>query len=165
MLCLWGGGNKWWPRENYSYHIKEARAFLRHARNLESLVAADCGGDGTGLFHVHGRDEQKALPWDVELPWLRRLSISGENIGVEEVEAIVRHSAVFKDLELFQGSVASGRHVLDLESHLGTTKKTLKRLCYSAFPIKARLRQSDVCDGEEYDGTDEDDDEDYFDPK
>ncbi|KAK3304982.1 uncharacterized protein B0T15DRAFT_502189 [Chaetomium strumarium] len=159
------GWRKGWPREEYSFHVKEARAFLRCARNLESLVAADCGADGPDPHQwVGGRDGLKALPWDVELPRLRKLSISGENIGVEEAEAIVRHSTVFEDLELFQGGVTFGRPVLDPERHLGTAKETLKRLCYSAFPIKARLTQDDVCEGEEYDGTDEDDDEDYFDP-
>ncbi|KAK4235450.1 hypothetical protein C8A03DRAFT_17811 [Achaetomium macrosporum] len=157
-----------WPRAwYYTYHIKEARAFLRHTRNLESLVAVDCGADGVGPFVVSGRDELKALPWDVELPWLRKLSISGENVGVEEVEAIIRHSTVFEDLELFHCQYHLGvewrRDVLDLGRHLGTAKKTLKRLCYSAFPIKATLRESDVCD-EAYELSNSDDDEDYFDP-
>ncbi|KAK4232761.1 hypothetical protein C8A03DRAFT_20013 [Achaetomium macrosporum] len=163
------GWRKGWPREQYSFHIKEARAFLRCARNLESLVAADCGADGPNQNQwVGGHDGLKALPWDVELPRLRKLSISGENIGVEEVESIVRHSTVFEDLELFQGGVVFGvmlgRPVLDLERHLGTAKETLKRLCYSAFPIKARLTQDDVWEGEEYEATEEEDDEDYFDP-
>ncbi|KAL2261571.1 hypothetical protein VTK26DRAFT_3878 [Humicola hyalothermophila] len=158
------GWRKGWPRDGYSYHIKEARAFLRHATNLESLVAVECGGDGVGDLFVEGRDELKALPWDLELPCLRKLSISGDNVGPEEVESIIRHSTVFEDLELFQGGVVWGRDVLDLERHLGTAKKTLKRLCYSAFPIKATLRQSDVCSEEEYELSDEDDDDDYFDP-
>jgi hypothetical protein len=158
------GWRKWWPREDHdSFHLKEARTFLRHASNLESLVAAECGGDGLDFF-VSSYDELKASPWHVEFPRLRKLSLSGENIGVEEVEAIIRHSAVFEDLELFYGRIEFGRPVLDLERHLGTTKKTLKRLCYSAFPIKARLMESDVCCGEECEGTDSDDDEDWFDP-
>ncbi|KAH6628078.1 hypothetical protein F5144DRAFT_577923 [Chaetomium tenue] len=159
-----------WPRQwEHTFHIKEARALLRaSAEGLESLVAVDCGGDGVGPPLVAGgQDPLKAVPWDVELPRLRRLSISGENVGVEEVEAIVRHSEVFEDLELFHSQYYHGREwerdVLDLERHLGTAKKTLKRLCYSAFPIKAPLRETDVCD-EEYEQGDSDDDEDYFDP-
>lgn len=155
-----------WPRpDNYTYHIKNARALLRAAGNLESLVAVDCGVDGFGPSIVGGqRNILKALPWDVELPRLRRLSINSEYVGVEEVEAIIRHSTVFEDLELFHLQYPLGAgwrwDVLDVEKHLGTAKQTLKRLCYSVFPIKATLKETD----EEYTLNDSDDAEEYFDP-
>jgi hypothetical protein len=156
-----------WPRTRFTYHIKHLRAFLSCARDLESLVAVDCGAGTSAPFVVSDQDELKALLWDVELPRLRRLSISGENIGVEEVEAIVRHSTVFEELELFHTQYLRAdweRDVLDLEMHLGTAKKTLKRLCYSAFQIKAMLKETDVYIGEGSGVGNPDDDEDYFDP-
>jgi hypothetical protein len=160
------GWRKGWPRYDYSFHVKEAGGLLRCARNLESLVVAEGGGDRVAYL-THGyQDEVEALPWDVELPRLRRLSINGEGVGVKEVEAIIRHSAVFEDLEFFEatGRFGEGRQVLDLERHLGTAKKTLKRLCYSVLRIKGRLKESDVHEEEEYEGSEEDDDENSFDP-
>jgi hypothetical protein len=60
---------------------------------MAALVAAECGGDRVAYF-VHGRcEEARALPWDVELPRLRRLSINGDGVGAEEARAIIRHSA------------------------------------------------------------------------
>ncbi|KAK5652627.1 hypothetical protein OQA88_10220 [Cercophora sp. LCS_1] len=157
------GFREGWRKEVCSYHLKEARAFLKQTPNLESLVLVDCGGDG-GDFFVHGSDELKALPWGVELPKLRKLSINGQNVGAQEVEAIISGSSVFEDLEFFEGGVEFGRDVLELKKHLGTATKTLKRLCYSVFPIKARLREEHVAAGEEYEASDGDDEEDYFDP-
>lgn len=152
-----------WERPMFTYHIREATALLRQARNLESLVAAECGYDGVGKLWRE-RHELKALPWDVALPRLRKLSLNGDNVGGKEVEAIIRHSTVFEDLELFQGGLVWGREALDLERHLGTAKKTLKRLCYSAVQIKATLRESDVSSAESWELSDSDDDEDWFDP-
>ncbi|KAL1838069.1 hypothetical protein VTJ49DRAFT_3089 [Mycothermus thermophilus] len=153
-----------WPRRMppHTYHIKEAEPFLRHARNLESLVAVECGGDAIDEL-LTAYDDWKARPWDVELPSLRKLSINGENIGPTEVEAIIRHSTVFEDLELFQNGGGWDAEALDADKHLGTAKKTLRRLCYSAFPIKDTLRESDV-DDESYEISDEEDDKDYFNP-
>lgn len=135
------GFRKWWLHNpsGFSFHIKQARKFLRHARNVESLVAADCGADGCEPDHRFAEDPRpwKAAPWDVELPRLRKLSISGNDIGADDVEAIIRHSTVFEDLEFCQSKW--GRYILDLNKHLGTAKKTLKRLCYSAFPMKTGL--------------------------
>jgi hypothetical protein len=80
------GWRKGWPRYDYSFHVKEAGGLLRCARNLERLVVAEGGGDRVAYF-IHGyQDEVEALPWDVELPRLRRLSINGEGVGVKEVE-------------------------------------------------------------------------------
>ncbi|KAH6630993.1 hypothetical protein B0J18DRAFT_394616 [Chaetomium sp. MPI-SDFR-AT-0129] len=138
------GFRKWCLQdESYcSFHIKEARAFLRHARNVESLVAADCGADGCEPDFDLVTEHYKWKPgsWDVELPRLRKLSISGNNIGPDDVEAIIRHSAVFEDLEFCQSSW--GRYILDLDKHLGVAKQTLKRLCYSAFPMKTGFRMN-----------------------
>ncbi|KAK4144167.1 uncharacterized protein C8A04DRAFT_36825 [Dichotomopilus funicola] len=135
------GFRKWWLLDpcGHSFHIKQAREFLRHARNLDSLVAADCGADGCEPDYRFAQDPRpwKAAPWDVELPRLRKLSISGNDIGADDVEAIIRHSTVFEDLEFCQSKW--GRYILDLDKHLGTAKETLKRLCYSAFPMKSGL--------------------------
>jgi hypothetical protein len=74
-------------------------------------------------------------------------------------------STVFEDFELFQGGLEFGQDVLNPDCHLGTATKTLKRLCYSVFPIKAKLQENDVCSDGEYEVSNEDDDgDDYFDP-
>ncbi|KAH6855591.1 hypothetical protein B0I37DRAFT_424150 [Chaetomium sp. MPI-CAGE-AT-0009] len=135
-----------WPTDDYTYHIKEAREFLRHARNLESLVAVDCGGDGVHQCLIPRLDESMDLPWDVELPRLKKLSIGGDEVGPWEVEAIIRHSTVFEDLEFIQGTLGWLPHALDLQRYLGNAKKTLKRLCYSIFSNKAAFKESDVYD-------------------
>lgn len=166
VLAGWRTG---WPPQRcwYSYHIKEAQAFLRCTRNLESLVAVDCGADAAHLddYRSDSSDKLKELPWDVEFPRLKKLSINGDDIGPEEVKAIIRTTTVFEDLELFQDIVHWGRPVLDLERHLGTVKGTLKRLCYSAFPLKARLKEKDLYAMTSLDaGNDDESFDDTFDP-
>jgi hypothetical protein len=165
VLVGWRYHRPFW--RGYTFHVKHARALLGCAREVESLVAVDCGVNGVGQFVVTDQDRLKALPWDVELPRLRRLSISGKKIRVEEVEAIIRHSTVFEDLEFFHTRYRHGlrreRDVLDLETHLGTAKKTLKRLCYSVFRFKVILRGVDIYD-EHYEPSESDDDRDLFDP-
>jgi hypothetical protein len=125
-----------------TYHLNEMVGLLRHTKNLESLVAIDCGIDNW-RSSIGPQISLDSLPKDVELRFLKRISINGRRLGPEYVEFIIRHSTVLEDVEFYHNYYDRGWQPLELDKHFGAAKRTLRRLCYSALPIKERPKYSD----------------------
>lgn len=134
QLLIWP-----FPRQDSrtTIHIQDVESLLHCAPNTETLIFADSSG-GSVCRRVFFQDD----PWDVWLLRLRRLSING--IGVQELARIVALCPALEDIEFFDAAkppelyacsntlqVRAG--VLEPAKHLGSTRTTLKRLCYTVM--------------------------------
>lgn len=133
------------PAEEDTYHIREAANLLRHAPNLHTLIAPDCGGGGRRHLFRDDDDDDDDAAWDVPLPALRTLSLNG--IAMPAFARILHRCPALQDLE-YHDAPASEREwvVLDLARHLGHLRGTLRRLCYSVF-FREYHAPSDLEDG------------------
>lgn len=104
------------------YHFGETRPLLSRAPNLEVLIAADCGSESDR----DARDFWAYQPWDITLPKLRKLSISG--LDPVFLASVIAHCPALEDLELH---VSFTSHPLLSSEQLRPLRPTLRRLCYS----------------------------------
>ncbi|KAJ4289513.1 hypothetical protein N0V88_006996 [Collariella sp. IMI 366227] len=110
-----------------TYHIQEAKALLRHAPNLRTLVAAECTGGQTSILQKFRR-----TPWDIALLSLRKLSIDGY---LDNPAIIVRSCPSLEDLEILHDYDPFQRPINE-ERDLNHLRGTLRRLCCSATAHK-----------------------------
>ena len=110
-----------------TYDLKDAMSLLRHAPNLETLVAPDCWGGEIFETKAHFAKQ----PWDLMLTSLKRLSLN--DVTLEQVGPILKICPLLEDLEYFDDHRVLGLLHMSPERYLGHLRATLRRLCYSVL--------------------------------
>ncbi len=114
-----------------SNDVKFAMSLLRHAPNLESLVALDCWGE----WMIHSRVYFVERPWGLLLTNLKRLSLN--DVTLNQLVPILDICPLLEDLEYFDDHRLLGLPPMGLTPVIGRLRTTLRRLCYSILPVYA----------------------------
>ena len=121
-----GGEDDSYPEKD-TYDLKDAMSLLRHAPNLDTLVAPDCWvGE---LFQTTTHFETQ--PWCVMLTSLKRLSLN--DVTLDQVGPILDFCPLLEDLEFFDDHNGLRKLHLSPERDLGRLRTTLRRLCFSVL--------------------------------
>jgi hypothetical protein len=148
LTCLALHGADEDPHRLEAYHLYQARNLIRQAPNLQALIVPDCAAGSAANFAARFEGQ----PWDVPLPALRKLSLSG--MDASQVATILAQCPLLEDLEYFDEGDQLVPDMLQPERHLGHVKGSLRRLCYSLRGAGASGRGGD---GDDDDGLDDSD--------
>lgn len=136
-------GNRTGGLEEETYDLKDAMNLLRHAPNLDTLVAPDCWGGASTRIRAHFQKQ----PWDLMLTGLKKLSLN--DVTLDQLRPILDGCPVLENLEYFDDHRLHGLLHEGLERHLGDLRTRLRRLCFSVIP--AELPDPDDDDSDEED--------------
>ena len=114
-----------------TYDLKDAMSLLRHAPNLDTLVAPDCWGGEIVETKAHFEKQ----PWNLMLTNLRRLSLN--DVTLDQLGPILNICPLLEDLEYFDDHHVLGLLHMIPERLLGHLRTTLRRFCYSVLPTNA----------------------------